>query len=516
MAIRMAAPMKHPATGVYWFRKVVPPALRAAVGKREIKRTLGTKDAREARRRYAAVAAEVERLLAAAERGQQAQRLTFQQVVALSADWYRTALAEAEPNPAPADEYELLIDLASDAAYSGERERSSFLNRHLDVGELLTARGLVIDAPSRRMLEERLFSDLFQLWRTLLRRAQGNYSRDPHLDTLPPPEAMMSTLGNGDHHVDGVTFAALLDSWALDAHPTTKARATFTRYFKLLAEDLGHDDAARVTRKDVVAFKEARLAVGKAPKTVATELSGLGAVFAWAERNERLTTNPARRVDVGALKAARRRGDRPRYPYSQQEAVTILEAARRERDVDLRWLPWICALTGARISEVVATRGRDVQRIALGEPHGDAWFLAIGMDGQTAKTGSSRRRVPLHPALLAEGFMDYAATKGADARLFSTWGALKVTRWVRSDVGITDPKKGPSHSWRHRWEDEGRAAGIPEDIRDALAGHSNKRIGREYGAGYGDPRLLGRLVEAVAKIPSPLPPPTTDGAACDG
>src|SRR5438067_13176247 len=117
MALRMPAPMKHPLTGVYWYRKVVPIALRAAVGKREIKRSLSTKDHREARRRYSVVAAEVDRLLAAAERGQQAQRLSYQQVVALSGSWYRERLAELEPNPGPADDYELLIDLASEAAY---------------------------------------------------------------------------------------------------------------------------------------------------------------------------------------------------------------------------------------------------------------------------------------------------------------------------------------------------------------------------------------------------------------
>src|SRR5204862_255555 len=132
------------------------------------------------RRRYSAVAAEVERLLAAAERGQQAQRLTFQQVVALSAEWYREALAEAEPSPAPVEDYELLVDLASAAAYS-ERERAAFVNRHLDVDGILAARGMIVDAATRRLLDERLFSDLFQLWRTLQRRASGDYGVDLHL-----------------------------------------------------------------------------------------------------------------------------------------------------------------------------------------------------------------------------------------------------------------------------------------------------------------------------------------------
>lgn len=58
---------KHPKTGVYEYRRVVPEALRAGVGKREIRRTLGTRDANEAKRLGHEVAAEVDRLLQEAE-----------------------------------------------------------------------------------------------------------------------------------------------------------------------------------------------------------------------------------------------------------------------------------------------------------------------------------------------------------------------------------------------------------------------------------------------------------------
>jgi integrase len=127
-----------------------------------------------------------------------------------------------------------------------------------------------------------------------------------------------------------------------------------------------------------------------------------------------------------------------------------------------------------------SARGKDLHQIDGG------WYVAIGLDRQSAKTGSSRRRVPLHRALIAEGFLAYAQTKGGNERLFSSWAGDNVSKCMRGTVGITDEKKGPSHSWRHRFEDEGRAAGIEEDIRDALSGHRNARIGREYGHGYID------------------------------
>jgi AcrR family transcriptional regulator len=60
----MTKPWKHPKTGVYWFRKVVPAALRQAIGRTEFRLTLGTKDRREAEARYPVVAERIERILA--------------------------------------------------------------------------------------------------------------------------------------------------------------------------------------------------------------------------------------------------------------------------------------------------------------------------------------------------------------------------------------------------------------------------------------------------------------------
>jgi hypothetical protein len=61
MALTMARPWKHPKTGVYWLRRGVPEDLRALVGKREEKKSLGTKDSAEAKRLHAIALAELEK-----------------------------------------------------------------------------------------------------------------------------------------------------------------------------------------------------------------------------------------------------------------------------------------------------------------------------------------------------------------------------------------------------------------------------------------------------------------------
>jgi hypothetical protein len=60
MALAMSRPWKHPKTGIYWLRKGVPEDLRAAVGKREEKFSLKTRDPAEAKIRHAQALLELE------------------------------------------------------------------------------------------------------------------------------------------------------------------------------------------------------------------------------------------------------------------------------------------------------------------------------------------------------------------------------------------------------------------------------------------------------------------------
>jgi integrase len=142
--------------------------------------------------------------------------------------------------------------------------------------------------------------------------------------------------------------------------------------------------------------------------------------------------------------------------------------------------------------------------------------LHIHADGKdrTLKTPHSERMVPLHPALIAEGFLDYVASLPVGSPLFpdvrpdkfgSRGGTLTKTHgyWVRRKVGITDKSKDPAHAWRHRFEDQARRAGVPQNVTDALLGHLNAMNESEgYGRGF---RFMPDSTAAwVAKMAPPL------------
>jgi hypothetical protein len=132
--------------------------------------------------------------------------------------------------------------------------------------------------------------------------------------------------------------------------------------------------------------------------------------------------------------------------------------------------------------------------------------------GGSVKNLASIRSVPLHPALIAEGFLTYVESLPQGGPLFPKLtpdrfgkrggnGSKTLGRWVRDKVGITDPRKAPNHSWRHRFVDRCKKVGIPRELRFSIEGHASSDVGDAYGSeGY----PLRVLAEAISKLPNPL------------
>ncbi len=70
MRVRVAGPYKPKRSSFWWFRMAVPDRLRAAIGQREIKETLGTTDLAEALVRHARKLADVRTLFASLDQQQ--------------------------------------------------------------------------------------------------------------------------------------------------------------------------------------------------------------------------------------------------------------------------------------------------------------------------------------------------------------------------------------------------------------------------------------------------------------
>jgi integrase len=181
------------------------------------------------------------------------------------------------------------------------------------------------------------------------------------------------------------------------------------------------------------------------------------------------------------------------------------------------WLPLLGLYTGARLNELAPLGAADV---TTDKATGIA-MITIKEDleeRRRLKTVGSRRSVPVHPELLRIGFRDFVdhvrERNGANGRLFplltpgpkggfgEAW-----SKWFgryKRGLGITN-KASVFHSFRHSFKDALRAAGVAEDLNDALCGHAGQGgVARKYGAKDMVRRFtLPRLAEAVANVTYP-------------
>ena len=214
----------------------------------------------------------------------------------------------------------------------------------------------------------------------------------------------------------------------------------------------------------------------------------------------------------GLIPPPAKHGVRGVRPFTDAEAARLLISARAERGF-LRWAGWLLCCTGARISEVAQLVREDVSQLEgimvlriTDEPAGDGTL-------RTVKTAASRRIIPIHSALIHEGFLEHVrsippgTTLWADLPPDRNHGSRGVTasrvfgQWVRR-LGLTDTRLSPAHSLRHRWVDMARAARMHLEVRSAISGHSARRDeSAGYGAGMGSMiAILGEAMESV-KMP---------------
>jgi integrase len=512
MVLLMSRPAKHPKTGIYYFRKAVPESLRPVLGKVEEKRSLGTKDPAEAKRLHAEVAAEVERMWQGLRRGPQV--LMQKQIVALAGEVYRDWVEAMSDEPGETVIWDHVLRLQRQARAAGKL--AEWWKPSID--ELLLKKGLVIDEASRTRLVEEVDKAFVQGSELLRRRSMGDYRPDPDGTRFPEWEALADLAKPSLKKVVPPTLGAvsmtdLVEAWWREAKAAGLKISTYESYrasMTKLVEFLGHDDAGRVTEDDVIRFKDFRLAEVHprtkkliSPKTVKdSDLAGLRRVFDWAVKNKKLASNPAKGVTLKLGKPVKLRSK----GFTDEEARAILRAtlhppASRESPkvkAAKRWLPWLCAYTGARVGEMAQLRRQDIRQ------EGDWWVLRITPEAGPVKTNEARE-VVLHPHLIELGFPEFVE-RSKPGHLFitpkpdgSVEGPLNTVKNRVADAvreTITDPNVAPNHGWRHRFKTIGMEAGISPRILDAIQGHAPRSAGDTYGD-----VTIPVIARAIASLP---------------
>jgi integrase len=526
---------KHPQTGQWWFRKATPVDLYArrselaAMGisiTREVKHTLAVKPKEAVNK----IEAEIRASKANAECLQRfdamrdalkngPSKLSGMQVAAMTGEIARRLL-KSDPNLN--DDYvetkvlgelkitwQRSVDLFGLIAvhgldhYKGIRE---LINKF--IAKALLKQGIVaIDNQSRQQLEARIVKDLPAHAQMLANmQEEGDYElpevfkRRPALDVAFAAKAAPQK----------VTFTTLIDGWQRNKKPAPATVKAYINWCKAFVRWSGSDDVSTITRKQMIAWREALEADLKFnDKGRRDKLTGVRTVIEWGINNEKLpyNINPAKGVTLKASKS-------PREGWPDEQAALMLTKAREQTGY-LRWAPLLMAVTGARATEIAQVRLIDLQEDDKGQ-----WTIRITAEAGRLKNESSERTIPLHSAVVTEGLPAYVKSfGGADDRLFpeffpavtkrkegndglSQASGNKYRDWIYgAEVGlIADKRYASRHSWRHRLSSlireycqndaEARLAG--------LLGHAQTTITSRYGKAA--PMKL--LRDAVESIPS--------------
>jgi hypothetical protein len=511
-------PIKYAKTGVYLYRRRVPDRLRALVGKREEKRSLGTKDPVEAKRRHAEIHADVEakwqalESRAGIEAAKERIELSHKQLVALAGEVYRDTVARHEDEPGDPSRWEALARPASIETLDVQRPEAGLTGESPVVARLryalrrrLAAEGLEVDSNALQKAAQLASKAAVAAAMRLRRAAEGDYTPDAVAASFPAWASPKRSARIGE----------IWGAYVAEAKPAPNTVKRWKPVLDRFRGHLGHDDLANVTADDVIGWKESLIQSGLDNETIRkVHLAALKRVCTFAVANRRIAANPAEAVTIAKTKKVKLR----EQGFTLAEARLILSKTTKpvgprtskHHAAARRWVPWLCAYTGARVNEITQACGRHVKAVETpgGEP---VWMLTITPEAGNQK-GYEARDVPLHPHLIEQGFLEFvsrcgkgplfydpSSSRGGRDPAYAQMGS-KLAKWVR-EVGVKDPTIDPNHAWRHRFRSVARDVGMPEGICDRILGHAPATVGQRYGDLW--PGVALREVSKVPPYPSP-------------
>jgi integrase len=343
----------------------------------------------------------------------------------------------------------------------------------------------------------------------------------------------------------GATLTAAFEGWKRQRDRAPGTLAEYERAIKVFTElhgplpllqiKRGHARQFREALQEVPARRSGKLLNATLPElaqwgrehpdepkitagTVNKQLTAVQAIANWAHDNgvipdEEQWSDPFRRMRLGEDEAVR--GGAPFERSDLQVIFGTPVFAEGERPKGGKgeaafWLPLLALFTGARLSELSSLKASDVAHSDLIGTH-CIYIKAEKRAAKRLKTEQSERFVPLHPQLVASGFLkfvsDQTSERGANAWLFpkvapGTTGKSAFSKWFGRYIGahgITDSSK-VFHSFRHSFVDGLRLGGVNGEINMALLGHTDPSVHDKYGAKDKAIRFQHRLAEAVASV----------------
>lgn len=462
----------------YFFRRRVPDELRGIIGRKEIKKALGTSDHREAGKLARIEALKTDELFESKRREvqqvapQETQRcIGYPESVLLVARWYRHLEEQS-------DEWlETNLDIFQKPDDLQEALETCHLDEHVfsGGGDWGWGRRYQGENGKRKLLEifnERglEFSGTDQEFRRLAALVRKGYlenarndikrlNREPVENTLEmhrlsirensPGHSIRDTRQEPTPPRSRATVGSILDDFMQEHEAKGRANATLRTYsvpVRFMRETLGENTLlASVDRdrmKDLrnliftlpanakkfypnkpllecirLAKEEGRKPI--AEKTAANYLRNIQAIFNYATQTRKIPFNP---IADELFRGNTRPGKQPRVQFQIEQLNRVFSSSYFLRPkggalLGRFWVPLLGLFQGTRLNETCQLYTEDVF-----EKDG-VWCIEINdtrRDGTACekrlKTATSRRIIPVHPQLIKIGFADMVRQRRSDQK----------------------------------------------------------------------------------------------------
>ena len=535
----MSTPYKHPKTNIYYLRRAVPIELRELIGKTEIKKSLGTKDPTLAKSLFARELAKSDALFANARNG---FKLTKKNAQFFAGEWLAQALDDdnklrdsEDPeagNIIPEDwsSHQPAFIMLDDAGESGD----PYLAVKDEVDSIIEKHSLPFKKgdDGHNLLSQEVHLMMYKYHRAIEKRADGDYSQD--IDALLKLYPIAKPDGSVSHG-KGLMLNDLLNNWVNEEGTSPKTVVEFRRAIRRFEELNKNVLAISITKVHVRAFKTSLLKMpsnlnstqlkmtfpevlesvkGQSDShclsvaSINKHLSAISAILSWSEKNGYFESSPQWNNPVAGLSISKRGVKTTRLPMDIEDINVLLNSRVYSENYRTKsgsgeaayWLPLLALFTGGRLGELGQLLVSDIKQKE------DIWYLSINEhdDGKHLKNKSSTRLIPIHQKLIKIGFLKYIdslkSNKVFPELIADTHGSLtgNWSKWFsryKKSIGLTDKRK-VFHSFRHTFKDALRNSEVDEALSDALTGHTNGSVGRQYGQGY----TLEKLNKAIQSI----------------
>jgi integrase len=407
--------------------------------------------------------------------------LSVVQREAIAGDVYRRWL-KAYPDGDPSAWSNAFRDLALIREWNEEFPDDDLkmldMMQRLGVDEELAKRGLALSPSAWWPLLDAANRAAQHVCRYAMQRSQGDMRPDSEAERYPAWPNPATT-----------TLIGLHGKWVINRRPNAETQKAFLSVVKKLVAFVGFDDVSRLTTADVRRWCAALKESGDISDRRIREhyLAAIKAILNSAVTMGYLASNVAApvKIDVGMEQERRERDLRDGEIYAILRATAgpfepgLSDDVRAAR----RWVPWLCAYTGARVAEITRLESRHIIR-------------EDGIDGihiETSKTGRTRK-IPIHQDLKDQGFLDFVDARRGQPLFFQESKLLEgrgltihrtraegVAEWIRRLEGMQEAAVAPQHGWRHRFRTEGRRIVMDREVRNYLMGHAVETVGEGYG-----------------------------------